>query len=36
VKDDQQANLMVSEDGTVRRPPQFQPIPKPTEAPATK
>ena len=36
LKDDQQATLMVSEDGTVRRPPQFQPIPKAKEAPATK
>ena len=36
VKEDQQATLMVSADGTVRRPPQFQPTPKPTEAPATK
>lgn len=36
VKDDQVATLMVGEDGTVRRPPQFRPMPKPMEAPATK
>jgi hypothetical protein len=28
IKDNEQATLMVGEDGTVRRPPRFQPIPK--------